>query len=124
MGRACSRPIPATTRERTDREQIDALVSQYLDAELQEVEARLATGAWNVAGNNHAEHADWNGVARSLLADQAEELEEALAYNNLTATFGIAQQMLPQSTTEAQQVLARRLLETKYEAVMAELRAL
>jgi hypothetical protein len=107
-----------------DQEQIDALVSQYLDAGLQEVETRPATGAWSVAGNNHAEHADWYGVARSLLADQAEELEEALAYNNLTATLGIAQQMLAQSTTEAQQVLARRLLETKYEAVMAELRAL
>jgi integrase len=107
-----------------DREQIDALVSQYLDTELQEVETRLATGAWNVASNNHAEHADWNGVARSLLADQAEELEAALAYNNLKATLGIAEQMLPQATMEAQQVLARRLLETKYEAVMAELRAL
>jgi hypothetical protein len=107
-----------------DRGQIDALVSSYLDTELQGAETRLATGAWNLKANNHGEHGDWNNVAQSLLAEQAEELEEALAYNNLKSTLGIAQQMLPQSTTEAQQVLARRLLETKYEAVMAELRAL
>ena len=36
-----------------DREQIDALVSGYLDAE-----TRLATGAWNVEANNHGEEGD------------------------------------------------------------------
>jgi hypothetical protein len=107
-----------------DREQIDALVSRYLDSELQDAEHRLATGAWNVAANNHGDHGDWNAVGRSLLADQSTELEEALAYNNLTATLPMAQQMLPSGTADALQVLARRLLEVKYEATVAEIKAL
>jgi hypothetical protein len=65
-----------------DRVQIDALVSQYLDAELQEVETRLAAGAWKLPANDGWDHGDWNSGACSLLADRAEELEQALAYNN------------------------------------------
>jgi hypothetical protein len=55
-------------------EQIDALVSQYLDAELHEVEQQLATNARKV--NDHGEHGDWNDVAQSLLADEIEKAEE------------------------------------------------
>jgi hypothetical protein len=96
-----------------DREKIDALVAHHLDTELREVETRIATDEWKLSGNDAGHHGDWNDVAQSLLSDQAEALEDALAYNNLRSTLGIAQQMLPQFTTEAQQVLARRLLETK-----------
>ena len=43
-----------------DREQIDTLVLAYLDAELQDVETRLASGAWNVPANDTHEHGDWS----------------------------------------------------------------
>jgi hypothetical protein len=102
---------------RMNREQIDALVSSYLDAELGEVERRLASSAWRV--NDAGEHDDWRGVAVSRLSDQVEDVEEALAYNDLKATLPIAQAMLPQATPEALQVLARRLLETQHEVITA-----
>jgi hypothetical protein len=107
-----------------DQEQINALVSTYLDTELQEVETRLATGAWKNATDVPPEHGDWNWFAQSHLSDQSDELEKALAYNRLSETLPIAEGMLPNASAEARQVLARRLLEAKYEAVMAEMRAL
>jgi hypothetical protein len=88
-----------------DRDQLDALVARYLDTELTEVEHRLATGAWRV--NDHGDQGDWHDVALSLLAEQAEELEQALAYNHLRTTLPIAEGMLPNATPEAKQVLAR-----------------
>jgi hypothetical protein len=52
---------------------------------LHEVEQRLATNAWH--GNDAGERGDWNDVARSLLAGELEEAEQALAYNYLSATL-------------------------------------
>lgn len=105
-----------------DREQINELVDRYLDSELSDVEQRLATGVWK--DSRGTEHEDWREVATSRLANQAEELEDALAHNQLTTTLPVAAQMLPKGTEESIQVLARRLLEVKYETVVAEIKAL
>jgi hypothetical protein len=48
----------------------------YLDTELREVETRIATGEWELPGNDAGDHGHWNSVARSQLEDQIEELEE------------------------------------------------
>lgn len=104
------------------REQINQLVSDYLEAELWEVQTRLATDAWRV--NDHGEHGDWHDVAQTALADQAEELEQALARNNLRVTLEDAKALLPDADGDQQQILARRLLEARHTVTVAELRAL
>lgn len=111
-------------RGRMSRQQIEALVSEYLEAELWEVETRLATGAWNVTCNDHGEHGNWNDVAQSLLIEQLEELGEALQYNRLKKTLPEAAQLLPGASEDGVKVLARRLLEAQHRIALVELRAL
>lgn len=101
-----------------DREQIEALVSQTLDAELHEVEERLALDAWRVNGP------EWNETARLVLAEKVDELQEALADNDLSGTLEDARRMSPGLSEGALRILARRLVEVKLEACLAEIRAL
>ena len=101
-----------------DRDQIEALVSQTLDAELHEVEERLALDAWRVNGP------EWNQTAREVLATKVDDLQEALAENDLSGTIEDARRMAPELSDGAQRILARRLLEVKLEACLAEWRAL
>ena len=101
-----------------DREQIEALVSQTLDAELHEVEERLALDSWRVNGP------EWNQVAREVLAVKVDDLTEALSENDLTGTLEDARRMASGLSEGSQKILARRLLEVKLEACLAEMRAL
>jgi integrase len=105
-----------------DRDQIEALVSQTLDAELHEVEERLALDTWRT-DNRHL-GSDWNQVAREVLAEKVGDLQEALAENDLAVTIEDARRMAPELSDGAQRILARRLLEVKLEASLAEMRAL
>jgi hypothetical protein len=50
------------------KQQIDELVSEYLEAELWDAETRLATGAWEI--NDAEEQGDWNDVAQMLLGEE------------------------------------------------------
>lgn len=68
---------------RMSRQQIEALVGEYLEAELWESETRLAAGAWDSVINHHGEKGDWNDVAQMLLGEEIEELPDALQYNKL-----------------------------------------
>ena len=47
------------------KQQIDELVSEYLEAELWDAETRLATGAWEI--NDAEDQGDWNDVAQTLV---------------------------------------------------------
>jgi integrase len=98
-------------------DQIDALVDQYLRTEIAEVEERLALDEWRAGGN------DWHAMAQHLLAERAEEIEGALAENDLRRTIEEARSMLPGGDDRAVRVLARRLLEVQLKATLAELRA-
>ena len=59
-----------------------------------------------------------------MLAERGEELQDALAYNRLKETLTDAERLLPEAPQEIVQLLARRLLRAKYEANLAEFRAL
>ena len=54
------------------KQQIEELVSEFLEAELRESETRLATGAWDTAINDHGEQGDWNDIAQMLLGEEIE----------------------------------------------------
>src|SRR5262249_21151184 len=73
-----------------DRDQIDALVNQTLEAELHQVEERLALDAWRVNGP------EWNLVAREVLVGKVSELQEALSENDLSGTIEDARRMAPE----------------------------
>lgn len=108
-----------------DHDQIDALVAQYLNAELRGADERLASSAW--ATNRKTANAmgeSWPALAASLLADRAQELEEALEYNRLSEAMPEAMKLAPGAPEVTLQVLARRLLEAKHAATIAELKAL
>jgi integrase len=103
------------------RDQLDALVMDYLNARLEEVEHRLAMDEWRQPA---PEDLGWQGLADDLLAEETEKLTEALAENDLRATLGEASELLPGAEEEQRRVLARRLLEARMEATEAERRAL
>jgi integrase len=67
---------------------------------------------------------EWNQVAREVLSVKVDELQEALAENDLTGTLEEARKMAPTLNDGAQRILARRLIEVKLEATLAEMRAL
>ena len=101
-----------------DSRQIEALVAQVLDTELHEVEERLALGGWKING------AHWNDTARHVLLEKIDELQEALADNDLRGTLDDARRMSPGLSDSAQRILASRLLEVRIEACLAELRGI
>jgi integrase len=105
-----------------DRDAIEALVSETLDAELHEIEERLALDLWRL-DNRHLGD-EWNQTAREVLGEKVDGLQEALAENDLTGTLEDARRMAPDLSEGSQRILARRLLEVKLEACLAEMRAL
>ena len=110
-----------------DQNKIDALVQQYLRDALSDIDMRLASGTWKSArGDVSCRDGgyDWNEFAQSVLAERGEELQDALAYNRLKETLTHAERLLPEAPQEIVQLLARRLLRAKYEANLAEFRAL
>ena len=110
-----------------DQNKIDALVHQYLRDALSDIDMRLASGTWKSArGDASCRDGgyDWNEFAQSVLAERGEELQDALAYNRLKETLPDAERLLPEAPQEIVQLLARRLLEAKYEANLVEFRAL
>ena len=51
------------------RQQVEALVGEYLEAELSESETRLATGAWDSVINHHGEQGAWSNAAQMVLGE-------------------------------------------------------
>ena len=109
---------------RMSRQRLEALLGEYLEAELWESQTRLATGAWDAVINDHGEQGDWNDVAQMLLGEEVEKLADALQYNRLDIELPRAVAMLPDVDEEDRRVLARRLLEARMQALQAELRGL
>lgn len=105
------------------REQIDALIEQYMAATFDDIDERLARDDWQNASSSDSD-LHWRDLAQDLLAEQAEELERAVADNQLGRTLDLARSMLPGVSDGAQRILARRLLESQLEATMAELKAM
>ena len=54
---------------RMSRQQVEALVGEYLEAELSESETRLATGAWDSVINHHGEQGAWSNAAQMVLGE-------------------------------------------------------
>lgn len=105
-----------------DREQLDALVSEYLNARLEEVEHRLAMDEWRQPAPQDME---WQDIADDHLSEEQQELEGALADNDTSRTRADADKLLPSDAGEEERrILARRLLEARVAAVHAERQAL
>lgn len=104
-----------------DREQIDALVAEYLAAELHEVDGRLSMGegyAITAAGPDPS-------LTASLLSDRAESLSSELANNDLGRTMAAARKLAPAGASERSiAILARRLLEAALQATLEEIRSI
>lgn len=100
-----------------DRTKVDALVTQYLNAALDEVEVTLADSL--PLGDELG-----RDVWKDDVIEKLEATSRALAEGDHTETHAAAQAMLPKASETTVTVLARRLLEAKYEALRAELRAL
>lgn len=104
-----------------DREQIDALVAEYLAAELHEVDGRLSMGegyAITAAGPDPS-------LTAGLLSDRAESLSGELANNDLGRTLAAARKLAPAGASERSiAILARRLLEAALQATVEEIRSL
>lgn len=99
---------------RMDREQIETLVTEYLNTRLDEVEERIALDL-----DEFVRH-EWEDKASGLAFATA----LALSKGDLSDTLGAARGMLPDAPEVAVRVLARRLLEAKLHALTAELGAL
>ena len=106
------------------KQQIEALVGEYLEAELWEWETRLAAGAWDSVINYHGEQGEWNDFAQMLLGEEVEKLAVGLQYNRLDIELPQAAAMLPDVDEEDWRVLARRLPEARMQALQAGLRGL
>lgn len=100
-----------------DTDQLDMLVSRYLNAALDEVEETLAEG---LAISGETGRDVWYDTVHEKLTRTATSLAEG----DYTDTADVARAMLPNGSSTALAVLARRLLEAKQEALRAELRAL
>jgi len=95
------------------QEELDVLTERYLAASFDEIEDRLAL--------------DWNAAGLELYSSQLNErchgLSGALAAADLSSAIGLAKEMAPDAEESAQRKLARRLMETRLQATIAELRA-
>jgi integrase len=94
--------------------QLDELTRQYLAATFDEIEDRLALD-WSPAGLD-----EWS----FQLNDRCHELSAALAHGDLSSTLGEALKMAPEADELSQRKLARRMLEVRLRAGIAELDAL
>jgi hypothetical protein len=106
-----------------NREQIDALIGAYLDAELHEVEERLATRTPDLAPPNQ-----WGFTQTDLeheaVRESAVAVHGALQANDLRETLPLARGLVPGADETTVAVLARRLLEARMQALDAELAGL
>jgi integrase len=100
-----------------DRDQLDQLVSSYLDLKLDDVEGRIAESLPVMDGAARDAH-------EMHLADELERLSDALDTGGHVALFDIAKGMLPSGSDAAIMILARRLLEAQLSAVQTEYNAL
>ena len=97
--------------------QITALVTAYLQAQLQDIEERLAV---NLPGLHEVDRDVWlDGLAESLTT-----IELQLMHGDYSQTEGEARSLLPHGADVAVAVLSRRLLEARFDALKAELGAL
>lgn len=95
-------------------EQLDALTLQYLRAAFEEIEDRLALD-WSPGGLE-----EWS----FQLNERCHEISGALAWGDLKETLGEAKELAPSADEQSQRKLARRMLEVKLKAGIAELSAL
>ncbi|HEY1892303.1 MAG TPA: DUF6538 domain-containing protein [Steroidobacteraceae bacterium] len=100
-----------------ERDQIDAPVARYLRTSLDEVEETLVEYL-------SASCEEGRDVWQDRVIEQLQEIEAALSEGDHSTTLTTAQAMLPEGSSTAVAVLSRRLLEAKYEALSAELKAL
>lgn len=95
------------------QDELEALTQRYLAASFDEIEDRLAL-AWSPAGIE---------IHSSQLNERCHELSGALATADMPSAIELAAEMAPQADELAQRKLARRLIEARLEATIAELRA-
>lgn len=96
------------------QDELEALTQQYLAASFDEIEDRLALD-WNSTGIEiHSSH----------LNERCHELSGALAAADVSSAIELAMEMAPQADELAQRKLARRLIESRLQAAMSELRAI
>ena len=96
------------------KDELEALTQQYLAASFDEIEDRLALD-WNPTGIEiHSSH----------LNERCHELSGALAAADVSSAIELAMEMAPQAGDLAQRKLARRLIEARLQAAIAELRAI
>jgi integrase len=99
------------------QDQLSAIVAEYLDARLEEVEERLAL---DLPGLDDASRDMW----QDGIIEKIEAVELQLIEGDYSQTSAQAAQMLPKGSDVAIAVLSRRLLEAQYDALRAELNAM
>ncbi len=97
--------------------QLSALVTEYLEARLEEVEERLALSLRSASETDRDAWVD-------SIAEQLQRIEVQLMHGDYSQTEAEARQLLPHAGEIAEAILARRLLEAKFDALRAELDAL
>lgn len=97
--------------------QLSALVTEYLEARLEEVEERLA---FSLRGASEKDRDAWV----DSIAEQLQGIEVQLMHGDYSQTESEARRLLPDAGEIGQAILARRLLEAKFDALRAELAAL
>jgi integrase len=93
--------------------ELEELTQRYLSASFDEIEDRLALD-WSPAGIE---------VHSSHLNEQCHELSGALACADMSSAIKLAAEMAPEADELALRKLARRLIESRLQAAIAELRA-
>jgi len=95
------------------QDELEALTQRYLVASFDEIEERLALD-WTPDGIEiHSSH----------LNERCHELSGALAAADVSSAIDLAMEIAPHADELAQRKLARRLIEARLQAAMAELRA-
>jgi integrase len=121
----CRAMFDEVRRKRSlSREQMDALVSSYLDAELDQVEHRYL----NIYGPKGPEHPETEG-GNVWASDRAEHADSLISSADITPVIPLAKQLLDgaglsldESSLEFRQ-LCVRLLDVQRKAAVAEIRA-
>jgi integrase len=106
------------TRRTMPKDQLATLVSDYLDARLEEVEERLVI---DLPGRTEVDRDVW----QNSIIEKLETIELQLIEGDYSQTNAEARAMLPAGASEVTTgVLARRLIEAQYDALRAELSTL
>jgi integrase len=93
------------------QEQVERLVSHYMQLRLDEVDTRLSAPG-DASSRESLSH---------RYVEQLEQMSGQLATGDYSTTHSVALAMLPEGTGEAHALLSRRLLEAKIDALQAEL---